>query len=50
MTHRSSNIIVQAAVRVIPTPPAPNVEMKTGLIPAYEEIIRIFIRDILQTQ
>lgn len=28
-------MIVHAAVRVIPTPPAPNVATKTGDIPAY---------------
>ena len=34
-THRSINMIVLAAVRVIPTPPAPNVAMNTGEMPFY---------------
>lgn len=36
VSHLSINIIVRAAVRVIPTPPAPNVAIKTGEIPSWK--------------
>jgi hypothetical protein len=36
-------MIVLAAVRVMPTPAAPNVPMKTGLIPAWK-LSTIFCR------
>ena len=35
LTYRSNKIIVLAAVKVIPTPPAPNVVTNTGDTPAY---------------